>query len=166
MKKLLITALVSFSFLGAGCAQERTAVQVPQTAEVEVGGQSASSVVKEMRTEKSFCNTQAASGAQAENKLWVSSENFNGFNHAPTIQHVCRGARELFYLRMDWDDQASPHTGMLIAISSSSTKAVTSTNKDPNFQLLETDAKHPEEVRVSIDGNVVMFSEAQNQFVN
>ncbi len=124
-------------------------------------------MASETTSQKSFCSFQAqASVTKEKNALWVSPEHFNGMNHAPTIQHVCRGEKELFFLEMNWDDGATQHTGALIAFSSSSTMPISSPKTDPDFKLLDSDIDHPDQIRISIDGKIIIFDEGRNQFAN
>lgn len=102
----------------------------------------------------------------ADNKLWISSEFFNGTNHAPTIRHLCRGNKELFSLEMTWDDTAGVHTGKLISKNSGVILSITSKNKDPEVKLIdEQNKKHSDQVWFTVDGKTFMYDENTNQFI-
>lgn len=99
----------------------------------------------------------------AENELWISSESFNGMNHAPTIRHVCRENEELFYLQMVWDDSAAVHTGIIKSKSSETSLSISSENIDPEFKLLQDQDKNT--VRFTIDKKIFMYDEDNDKFI-
>ena len=113
-----------------------------------------------------WCSEEKRLQTGSGKSVWISSEYFSGFRHGPTIRHICRDDKELFYLQMDWDGRAKIHTGELFAISSSSTKAVSSLNTDPDFKLLEPDTSHPDQIRFAVDGKMGIFDEAHNRFMD
>ena len=101
------------------------------------------------------------------NELWISSEYFNGMNHAPTIRHVCRGGEELFHLQMEWDDNTSIHTGKLISKTSGDMMTVTSTYKDPEFKLYTEQNKiRYHQVWLIIDNKLFMYEEFTGEFMD
>ncbi len=98
-----------------------------------------------------------------DNELWISSEDFNGMNHAPTIRHVCRGNKELFRLEMVWDDSASVHLGTLKSNNSEASLSISSKNKDPEFKLLQNQEKN--KVQLTIDEKIFTYDEANDKFI-
>lgn len=101
-----------------------------------------------------------------DNELWISSQFFNGMNHAPTIRHLCRENKELFSLEMTWDDTASVHTGKLISKNSGVTLSITSKKIDPEVKLIdEQNKKHSDQVWFTIDGNIFTYDENTNTFI-
>ncbi len=100
-----------------------------------------------------------------QNKIgyWISPQTFNGWNHAPSIMHVCKSMGETFYLSMDWNDKAVQHTGTLYAINSSSTFPIVSANIDPKFDLL--DVRSANQSWFSIDGKSYIFDEIKEKFI-
>ncbi|NCS99502.1 hypothetical protein GW765_00815 [Candidatus Parcubacteria bacterium] len=120
-------------------------------------------IVEPIPVEQNTIEKKSSWCIEAKNGLWISSEFFNGMTHAPTIQHICRGENEVFYLLMDWDDTAIQHTGKLIAVHSSSTFFVVSVHKDPEIILLDAqNNQYPNQVWISIDGMTVIFDETNS----
>ncbi len=101
-----------------------------------------------------------------EGKLWISSEYFNGMNHAPTIRHFCREDKEFFSLEMsEWDDTTSTHYGKLISGKSKNSFSVTSTNKDPEVKLIEEKNKNNiNQIWFTLDGKTFMYDENPDKF--
>ncbi len=109
-------------------------------------------------------NDMRVDKVKAENgKVWVVSDFYSGMQHAPTVRHVCRENKEIFYLKMDWA-AASKKTrvGKLISISSSSTFNIKSTHTDPEFKLLES--KKSNQITVSVDGRIIVYDEVTKKF--
>jgi len=102
-----------------------------------------------------------------KNSFWIYSQYFNGMNHGPTIRHVCHEDKELFFLQMDWGMNTSTYTGKLISVNSLTEFMVTSTEQDPEFELLESgEESQSDNVRISIDGKIVFFDAVNNKFSN
>lgn len=101
-----------------------------------------------------------------EGKLWISSENFNGVNHAPTIRHFCREDKEFFSLEMlEWDGTTSTHHGKLISWKSKTAFSVTLTNKDPEVKLIEEKNKNDKnQIWFTVDGKTFMYDENTEKF--
>lgn len=160
---LLLLPLVLTAVLGAGCSTPPA--PTVSDANNNNNNNNETAIVKNDK-QSSWCrNPEGASAPKGVNLLWISSETFSGMNHAPTIRHVCQGNQELFFMQMEWNGDAKPHKGNLVAINSSSTKNFTSTKQDPDFELLETDAAHPNQIRVSIDDSIIIFDKNSKRFV-
>ncbi len=102
-----------------------------------------------------------------EGKLWISSEYFNGMDHAPTTRHFCREEKEIFILEMEWNDNASVHKGKLISNSSNVSFSVSSNNKDPEVQLLdEQNKKSDNQIWFTLDGKIFLFDQVENTFID
>lgn len=101
-----------------------------------------------------------------EGKLWISSEYFNGMNHAPTIRHFCREDKEFFSLEMsEWDGTISTHHGKLISGKSKNDFSVTSMNKDPEVKLIEEKNKNNiNQIWFTLDGKTFMYDENTDKF--
>lgn len=103
------------------------------------------------------------------NELWISSEDFNGLNHAPSVRHVCRGDKELFYLQMDWNGETlkpgATQTGKLIAVDSTNVFPITSVNKDPEVKLVEDkNSQSQNTITILVDGKNIIFDLATKKF--
>ena len=101
-----------------------------------------------------------------EGKLWISSENFNGMNHAPAIRHFCREDKEYFFLEMiEWAGTAGTHQGKLISKKSGKSFPITSTNTDPQVKLIEEKNKSTtSQVWFTLDGKTFMYDENTDKF--
>jgi hypothetical protein len=112
---------------------------------------------------KSYADDRDIDIVKAENgKVWVISEFSSGWYHAPTIRHVCREEKEIFYLEMKWETYKGNHVGKLISVNSSSTFNIKSTHTDPEFKLL--DSKKSNQITVSVDSRIVVYDEVTNNF--
>lgn len=101
-----------------------------------------------------------------QGNLWISSEEFSGINHAPTVQHFCHEDTELFTLEMEWSNDASVYKGKLISKNSNGTFLVNSKNKDPKVELLnERNGKNNNEVWFTLDGKIFLFDLTTNKFI-
>ena len=172
MPKIKLILFFSFLLITTGCARSPIGQQLPTTPEQEV---TTVAPVAGQDTDKekniSWCdkNLQLEKDAQKisedENELWISSDYYSGMNHAPTVRHICRGSKELFYLQMDWDQTAALHAGKLITAHSSNTLSISSVNVDPEVELIENkNHLFSKQVLVLIDGKIVVFDETNNTF--
>lgn len=117
----------------------------------------------------SWCDTsdtKEANKKRENNELWVSSEMFNGMNHAATIRHVCRGKQELFFMEMDWVGKtAAKQTGKFVTGDKKTAFKFSVSNWDPEFTLLDTQAaQHPGEVWMRVEGKIFVFDEQEGVF--
>jgi hypothetical protein len=111
---------------------------------------------------KSYADDRDIDKVKAENgKVWVISQFSYGWYHAPTIRHVCREEKEIFYLEMQWTNKRI-HMGKLISTSSSSTYNIKSVYEDPEFKLLES--KKSNQIVFSVDGRIIVYDELTNKF--
>ncbi|OGF31969.1 hypothetical protein A2533_04560 [Candidatus Falkowbacteria bacterium RIFOXYD2_FULL_35_9] len=146
MLKYFFVPIIFFVIVGAGCTSTRNT----QTTD------------KQSENIQTKVITWCDEVKPTNNELWISSEFFNGMNHAPTIRHVCQGNEELFYLEMVWDDSASPHTGTLVSKKSKASLPISSENKDPEFELLSN--QNEGKVLFSIDKKIFMYDIANKKF--
>lgn len=102
-----------------------------------------------------------------EGKLWISSEYFNGINHAPTIRHLCRENKESFSLEMaEWDGTSITHHGKLISKKSGKIFAITSINTDPEVKLIEEKNENKtNRVWFTLDDKTFVYNENTDTFV-
>jgi hypothetical protein len=133
--------------------------------------------IKNSQITQNWCaNPMSEKVPEDKTKLWISSDNYQGMNHAPSVRHICRGEKELFYLLMDWDDKAVVHTGRLIVVTPANTFPplpenivtafpVSSANKDPEVKIIENKNKESsDQVLVSIDGKIIIYDEVKSTF--
>lgn len=119
-------------------------------------------VVKNLETTPSKIINWCDDKKTAANELWISSENFSGMNHAPSIRHVCRGDKELFYLQMNWDDSSEEHAGYLTSKKSAISLQILSKNKDP--ELLLSSQQDKDGVRFAVDKKEFVYDESAGTF--
>jgi hypothetical protein len=162
MVRLYVLLLILFFTTGCSSRQNVSIISSP---EIQNTSSTESAKVKIVN----WCNRGEGNDmwvdkVKAENgKVWVVSEFFNGMEHAPTVRHVCRENKEVFYLKMDWAE-ASKRTRVckLISLSSLSTFNINSSQTDPEFKLLES--KKSNQIVVLVDGKIVVYDEANNIF--
>jgi len=147
MSKYFFVSVIFFVIVGAGC----TPTKNTQT----INEQTNNSQTKVI----TWCDDKKS----VDGELWISSEYFNGMNHAPTIRHICRGDKELFYLGMVWDDSVAIHTGTLKSKNSETSLSISSKNKEPEFELLQNQDKN--KVRFTIDKKIFMYDGDNDKFI-
>lgn len=155
---LIGLSIIALSLTGAGCVSSSN----PLPASTTKTPLDRDDEIKQIN----WCNETNRSQSDQGEVVWISSENFNGSQHAPSIRHICKNNKELFRLQMDWDDFATLHRGQLIAASSSGTRAISSSYIDPDLKIMMPDTSKPDQLRFSIDGQIHTFDERHNQFIN
>lgn len=162
MKKYLFVLMAIFVSINSGCA-------------IEKDGQSKSIQKQNKKTEApkekiiTWCDNHTMNEAHEkfhQGGLWISSEYSNGMVHSPTIQHFCREDKELFSLEIQWSKGAFNYKGNLISKKSGILFPVTSTNQDPEMQLIEERNKNQtNQAWFTIDGKTFMYDENMDKFI-
>ncbi len=147
MSKYFFASIIFFVIVGVGCAPAKNTQTINE--------QTNNSQIKVI----DWCDEEKFAG----NELRISSEYFNGMYHAPTIRHVCRGNKELFYLEMVWNDSATVHTGTLKSKKTEASLPISSENKDPEFELLQIQDK--DKVQFTIDKKIFIYDEDNDKFI-
>ncbi len=147
MLKYFFVAIIFFVIVGAGC----TPTKNTQTINEQTNNRQTKVIT--------WCDDKKS----VDSELWISSDYFSGMNHAPTIRHICRGNKELFYFEMVWDDSASVHLGTLKSRNSEASLSISSKNIDPEFELLQNQEKN--KVQFTIDKKIFMYDEDNDKFI-
>lgn len=161
MRKNLFIPVILFIMMSTGCGITKS-VQIDNFEQKENTQNAENKTV-------TWCDKRTMKESKEtfhEGNLWISSEYFNGTNHAPTVRHFCHGDKEIFTLEMEWDDNTSLHKGKLILSESKVTLPISSKNKDPEVQFVEENNKeNNNQVWFTLDGRTFLFDRGANKFI-
>jgi hypothetical protein len=160
IKQYFLLPLFIFAFFLTGCSSSNTSADntLPSSTQTAPDGQNLKVI--------NWC-LERDNRSMYQDGLWISSDYFSGMRHAPTVRHVCRAGKELFYLEMVWDDNVSIHTGVLVSTDSSGEHLrISSLKKDPLLVLLDEKNKPQPGTGVwfTIDEDTFFYDEKIAQF--